>query len=88
MKDLTSLVEHYREAARHLWNTYYLERVQAAATFDHKWDIADQFKQVDQLILTGVIHDELGGHACAIDAHKEIGQFLRVVPTLQVVCRS
>jgi hypothetical protein len=81
MKDLTSPVEQYREAVRHLWNTYYLERVQSAETFNQKWDIVDQFRQVDKLILSGVIHDELGGHACVIDAHNTIGEFLRVVPT-------
>lgn len=80
MKDITPLFTKCREAARHLWNTYFVDRVNAAEAFDHKWNIVDQFRQIERLLLWGVVSDELDEHRCEIDPGKELASLLHVVP--------
>jgi hypothetical protein len=40
--DITINVTRFREAARHLWNTYFLERAER----DKDWDLRDEFSNV------------------------------------------
>jgi hypothetical protein len=40
--DITNNITRFREAARHLWNTYFLERAER----DKDWDLRDQFSNV------------------------------------------
>lgn len=80
MKDITLLLAKCRESARHLWNTYFVDRVNAAEAFDHKWNIVDQFRQIERLLLWGVVFDELDEHRCEIDPGKELVSLLHVVP--------
>jgi hypothetical protein len=40
--DITINITRFREAARHLWNTYFMERAER----DTDWDLRDQFSNV------------------------------------------
>lgn len=79
-KDITNRFQLYRESARHLWNTYFLPRVQEVETFDQKWDLVDQFGQTNVLLLKSLILEELDMHACEIDLEKDFLKYIHVVP--------
>lgn len=79
-KDITNDFQMYRESLRHLWNTYFLPRVQKAETFDQKWDLVDQFGQANVLLLKSLVFNMLDMHACEIDPKKDCFQLLSVVP--------
>ncbi len=40
--DITNNITRFREAVRHLWNTYLMERAQR----DNDWDLRDEFSNV------------------------------------------
>jgi hypothetical protein len=79
-KDITNDFQLYRESLRHLWNTYFVPRVQKAGTFDQKWDLVDQFRQVNVLLLKSLVLNMLDIHACEIDPKKDCFHLLSVVP--------
>lgn len=79
-KDITDAFELYRESVRHLWNTFFLIRVQKAETFDQKWDLADQFQEANALLLKSLILTELDEACCEMRSYADLTHLLRVVP--------
>jgi hypothetical protein len=60
VRDITDLMDHYREAARSLWNTAF--RVQEDL---QSWDARDQFEQIKKLLFQALVVARLEeGHCC------------------------
>jgi len=87
MKDITPILNHYREAVRHLWNTGFL----LLDTEQDLWQLQEAFDAIASLLFTPMVLDCL----MALDSLEGISQpmsraeeadpqplmFLRVVPT-------
>jgi hypothetical protein len=82
MRDVTTLMDRYRECARHLWNVYFLEQARKAS--DAAWDVRDDFARVCQLLFSALVLVPLGKDedekAAEYDQAKKPLSFLHVVP--------
>ena len=77
MRDVTNALLNYREATRHVWNTYFLERVSSL----RECGALDHFEQIDRHLFHGLVLEELGKTAKQFDAFRqEPIPFLRIRP--------
>lgn len=60
MEDITYQLEHFRETARHLWNTGY----RALYTSFDEWDVYDEYKAVIAQLFRVFILQPLGRSDC------------------------
>lgn len=58
--DITKLMNKYRECARHLWNTYFLEQLSS----QYQWDISDEFDQICTMLFSSLVLNQIGGTSC------------------------
>jgi len=72
MRDITDLMNEYRECSRHLWNTYFSGKENVGAALDC-------FSQVRPLLLKGIVEDELN-YECESNVDELPPPVLKVVP--------
>lgn len=74
MQDVTDLMDHYRVAARSIWNTGFWSQEDLQS-----WDAWDQFKQIKKLLFKALVAARINQeHACDLDVVPDLD--LRVVP--------
>ncbi|MGA2984703.1 MAG: hypothetical protein ABSG32_12880 [Terriglobia bacterium] len=75
MRDITDLMDHYRDVARSVWNTGFW--VQADL---QTWDARDQFEQIKKLLFKALVVARLEeGHCCDLYGLAD-NQIYQVVP--------
>ena len=86
MKNVTPRLRSYRECARHLWNTYFLDPVAGSSD---KWALRDQFDDVCAALFGALVVEPLGLAPVADAASilspsrtrdPRVQRWLRVVP--------
>jgi hypothetical protein len=79
MRDVTVVMDRYRECVRHVWNAYFA----AEAREDADWDAIDDFNAAAGYLFRALVLRELGHEAGEADSLVETRQepllFLRVV---------
>lgn len=56
MKDITLRVNVYRECARHIWNSYYLDQLTKSTQFD----IKDEFDELCTMLFSSLVLNPIG----------------------------
>jgi len=86
MKDITNILQSYRECVRHLWNANFLALLPTA---QDRWNLRDQFDEVGSVLFSALVVDRLGVQAEACSAYmlrlnrrppSQALPWLRVVP--------
>lgn len=80
MKDITRLLNHYRECVRHLWNVYFLD--EEPSTVD--WDLSDEYEEICEKLFSSLVLARIGRteskKARAFERSLEPLTFLRIIP--------
>jgi hypothetical protein len=79
MKDITSLLNKYRECSRNLCNEYF--RLEEDADFMRKADAHDLFVQVDKVLFSTLVLSNIGMESHAAKFGVEPLPFMRVIPS-------
>ncbi|MBM4259311.1 MAG: hypothetical protein FJ147_25850 [Deltaproteobacteria bacterium] len=81
MKDVTQLLNRYRECVRHLWNTYFFE----AAFSNTDWDLADEYEEICGQLFSALVLNQVDRRthrkARAFEQSPQPLSFFRVVPS-------
>jgi hypothetical protein len=75
MRDVTDLLMTYREAMRHLWNTYFVREMSSLL----ECGALDKFEEIDRLLFSALVLDQLAPLHPAVNFRSEVWPFLRVV---------
>ena len=77
MRDITDILLEYREAKRHLWNTYFLGRVHSL----RDCGALDHYEQIDRHLFYALVLEELnmGSHEIKVFREEPL-TFLKIVP--------
>ena len=76
MRDITLLMDHYREVTRSVWNTGFWAQADLQT-----WDARDQFEQIKKLLFKALVIARLEeGHCCDLFSLPDDRKF-RVVPS-------
>ncbi len=78
MKDITIVLDRYREACRHLWNTYFYANDDMSS---YSGQMLDQFEEIQELLFVTLVLEKVATASYADQFKKEALPFLRVVPT-------
>lgn len=74
MREITDIMDHYREVARSLWNTAFWAKPELQT-----WDARDQFEQIKKGLLKALVIARLEvGHSCDLEALPDLS--CQVVP--------
>lgn len=76
MKNITTLLQWYRESVRNLWNTTFMSRQFPKINFD----TVDRFREIQDVLFTELVLCELGQQTFKRSTTAEPFEFLRVVP--------
>ena len=80
MRDITPIMEHFRESARHLWNTGYLP----LDTSVDIWESVEHFEEVAGRLFDHFVVNDLSRHGAGLNmeqvAEPETLHFLHAVP--------
>ncbi len=68
MKDITPLMNAYRECSRNLWNAYFSSR-------EFTWDLHDEYESIRKLLFEALVVNEL-------DLHEECSEHDTVPPPI------
>lgn len=81
MKDVTQLLNRYRECVRGLWNTYFMNQ----ESFTADWELSDEYEEICVKLFTSLVLNRVGRHmhrkSRAFDQSPEPLSFFRVVPS-------
>jgi hypothetical protein len=55
-RDITALINEYRECVRHLWNTHFRRRAET----ERDWDLRDAFEDAAALLFQALVLAEIG----------------------------
>ncbi len=84
MKDISLLVNKYRETVRHLWNTSFFVGDELS---DYSQDTLDYFQRIDQLLFSSLVLEKIGLQAFEKEYDREILskplEFIHVVPSAE-----
>ncbi|MDH3475565.1 MAG: hypothetical protein OEM59_17940 [Rhodospirillales bacterium] len=78
MKDITPLLDRYRECSRNLCNEHF--RLEEDADFMRKADAYDRFAEVDKVLFSALVLVDIGMASHAEKYGVEPLPFLRVIP--------
>lgn len=73
MKDITPLMNTYRECSRNLWNAYFSSR-------EFTWDLHDEYESIRKLLFESLVVNELGLYEECCDHSTVPPPVLKVVP--------
>src|SRR5437588_7297610 len=77
MRDITDILLEYREAKRHLWNTYFVGRVHSL----RDCGALDHYEQIDRHLFYSLVLEELGKGSYEIKFFRnEPLPFVKVLP--------
>jgi hypothetical protein len=80
MKNVTDQFNRYRECARHLWNSYFVEKTSSAP----KWELRDAYDDICTRLFSSLVLVPLGksgsSKSRSYDASPEPLLFIRVIP--------
>lgn len=84
MKNITQLMNKYKECARNLWNVYFLNQLSLCDSFNDNWDICDEFDKICQLLflsfVLGPIDRTHFNKSCSYESNPLPLRFINVVP--------
>jgi hypothetical protein len=60
IRDITTLVASYREAARQLWNCHYVPSLKRRERWEDRWDVRDSFDRVAIAMFSSLVLEDLG----------------------------
>lgn len=78
MRDVSKILDHYRESARSLWNHGFWEDVDL-----QNWDAVEQFDELQRNLFTELVLGKLGREWPRDDIFRLPIPFLKVVPSIQ-----
>src|SRR5712671_822726 len=76
MKDVTQIMQTYRECVRNLWNTYF--RVEDPVSSD--FNAVARFEEIRTLLFSELVLIKLGKHSNTREDERQPWTFLRVMP--------
>lgn len=83
MRDITNLMDKYRECARNLWNVYFLEQLLQ----DDNWDLCDEYENICSLLFSSLVLRAVARlsykKSLAYEAVTEPISIFRVVPSVE-----
>jgi len=79
MRDITELMQRYRECSRHIWNAYFLPQ----AEVDDDWDLRDRFEVINVKLFSSLVLWPLKREDC--EPTPANWQPLHQVPFIRVV---
>jgi hypothetical protein len=76
MNDVTDMILTYREATRHLWNTYFMRPNGAPPEFGN----LDRYEEIDKLLFTSLVLEPVGKAEGEFVFREDAHPFLHVLP--------
>lgn len=85
MKDVTQILNEYRECVRNLWNTYFIKHIPSEA--EGAWDVFDEYDDICTMLFSSLVLRTLDRETYKkAQAYTRIPEplfFLRVVPIIE-----
>lgn len=83
MKEITQILNGYRECVRHLWNTYFIIKVSS----NQSWDLLDEYDEICKQLFNSLVLSQIDGptynKAVYSDSSPEPLLFFRVEPIVE-----
>lgn len=76
MLDVTDIVLSYREATRHLWNTYFMRAI--GSPFENS--NLDRYEEIDKLLFTSLVLEPIGKATSEFAFRQDAHPSLHVLP--------
>jgi len=83
MKDVTSILNNYRECIRHLWNSYFLHEGEVPPLYTD--DLLDQFEEVERVLFSALVLTRINKISSEERFGKEPLPFLVIAPAAERV---